>query len=67
MHVAELRERLRKALPEQLIPWPKEELQQDGLFGRDSAGHGREDFLRFRAGRHRQRGHELRLADARSR
>jgi len=30
LHVADLRERLRKALPEQLVPWTKEELQRDG-------------------------------------
>ena len=30
VHLADLRERLRKALPEQLIPWTKGELQRNG-------------------------------------
>ena len=33
------------------------------LLGRGGAVAGREDLFRLRAGRHRQRGHELRLAD----
>ena len=65
VQLAGLRERLRKALPEQLVPWTKEELQRERLLGQGSAVHGAEDYLRFRAGRHRQRGDELRLADPR--
>ncbi len=61
--LADLRERLRKALPEQLVPWTKEELQREGYSAEEAQSLAREDLLRFRAGRHRQRGHEFRLAD----
>ena len=64
IHLDEFRERLRKVLPEKLIPWFTERLQREG----HAAGRGRAarpaDHLRLRAGRHRQRGHELRLAGA---
>ena len=63
LHVAELRDRLRTVLPEQLVPWTQRELQRAGYSAEKAAVDGPQDSLRFRAGRHRQRGHELRLSD----
>ena len=65
VHLADLRERLRKALPEQLVPWTKEELQREGYSAEEAQSMAGKIVLRFRAGRHRQRGDELRLADPR--
>ena len=62
--LAEFRERLRKVLPERVIPWLAERLEQGGLSKAEAAAAGQEVDLRFRAGRHRDQRHELRLADA---
>ena len=63
----EFRERLRKVLPERVVPWLAHRLEQGGggrLPEGRGAGTGREVHVRFRAGRHRQPGHELRRLEA---
>ena len=62
--LAEFRERLRKVLPERVIPWLAKRLEQGGLSTEDERGGGRQGDLRLRAGRYRDQRHELRLADA---
>ena len=62
--LAEFRERLRKVLPERVIPWMAERLEQGGLSKEKAEQQAKTVDLRFRAGRYRDRGHELRLADA---
>ena len=64
IRLAELRERLRQVLPEQVVPWLKRIAGTGRVLARGSAGPRAKSFLRFRAGRHRQHGNELRLADA---
>ncbi len=63
IRLAELRERLRRALPKQIVPWLKQLLEQEGCSPEEARARAK-SFLRFRAGRHRQHGNELRLADA---
>ena len=63
INVADFRERLRKALPELVIPWLAHRLEQGGLSKPQGAGASQEVDLRFRAGRHRDSGHELWLID----
>ena len=63
----EFRERLRKVLPERVIPWLAERLEQGGLVQGGGAAASQDGDLRIRAGRHRDQGHELRLARRRSR
>ena len=63
IRLADLRERLRKALPEQVVPWLKEVLEQEGCSPEEAQARAQEVFLRLRAGRHRQQGDEFRLAD----
>ena len=65
IRIAELRERLRKALPEQVVPWLKGVLKQEGCSPEEARSPREEVFLRLRAGRHRQHGDEFRFADAR--
>ena len=64
----EFRERLRKVLPERVVPWLAERLEQGGGAGglpKDGgAATSGEVHLRIRAGRHREPGHELRLIEA---
>ena len=61
----ELRERLRKVLPERIIPWFAEVLEREGPVARAGRRAARRQItFRLRAGRHRERGDELRLADA---
>ena len=62
--LAEFRERLRKVLPERVIPWLTKRLEQGGLSGGGGGAASQVVDLRFRAGRYRDQGHELRLADA---
>ena len=62
--LAEFRERLRKVLPERVVPWLAKRLEQGGLAKDQARGAGEVGDLRIRAGRHRDRGHELRLVDA---
>ncbi len=52
------------ALPEKLVPWFADRLQQEGLSAARCRRARRQDSFRLRAGRHRQRGHEFRLAGA---
>ena len=62
--LAEFRERLRKVLPERVIPWLAKRLEQGGS-GQDRGRAASQAVdLRLRAGRYRDQGHELRLADA---
>ena len=63
IHLQPFRERLRKALPEKVKPWLADLLQKQGLTEGVGPGAGRAGDLRVRAGRHGQRGDELRLAD----
>ena len=58
------RERLRKVLPERVIPWMVNRLEQGGLSHEEAMQQARLSTLRLRAGRHGDPGHELRLADA---
>ncbi len=58
------RERLRKVLPERVIPWLANRLEQGGLPEEEAMQQAETVDLRLRAGRHRDQGHELRLADA---
>ena len=64
----EFRERLRKVLPERVVPWLAQRLEKGGGQGglpRDGGtAAGRAVHLRIRAGRHRQPGHELRRLEA---
>ena len=60
----EFRERLRKVLPERVIPWLAERLEQGGLSKAEALAASQEGDLRVRAGRHRDQRHELRLVDA---
>ncbi len=62
--LAQFRERLRKVLPERVIPWLAKRLEQGGLSGGGGGAASEAVDLRFRAGRYRDQGHELRLADA---
>ena len=63
----EFRERLRKVLPERVVPWLADRLEKGGA-GRPAQGGGAgtsgEVHLRLRAGRHREPGHELRRLEA---
>ena len=65
--LAEFRERLRKVLPERVIPWLAKRLEQGGLSKAEAQRQAKHVDLRLRAGRHRDQGHELRLARRRSR
>ena len=65
--LAEFRERLRKVLPERVIPWLAERLEQGDLSKDGGAAASQAGDLRLRAGRHRDQRHELRLARRRSR
>ena len=62
--LAEFRERLRKVLPERVIPWLAKRLEQGGLADGGGGAASQDVDLRFRARRYRDQGHELRLADA---
>ena len=62
--LAEFRERLRKVLPERVIPWLAKRLEQGGLSASEAQRQAKTVDLRLRAGRHRDQGHELRLVDA---
>ena len=60
----EFRERLRKVLPERVIPgWPSG-WSKGGCRTSEAQRQAKTGDLRLRAGRHRDQGHELRLADA---
>jgi multidrug efflux pump subunit AcrB len=50
LHVAELRERLRKALPEQLIPWVQKELQRDGYAAEEARTMAAKTYFGFEPG-----------------
>ena len=50
LHVADLRERLRKALPEQLVPWTKEELQRDGYSAEEAQSMAGKIYFGFEPG-----------------
>src|SRR5208283_2861157 len=50
LHVAELRERLRTALPEQLVPWTKEELQRNGYSAEEAQSLARKISFGFEPG-----------------
>ena len=58
------RERLRKLLPERVIPWMVKRLEQGGAVPRGGGAASQAVELWLRAGRHGDQGHELRLADA---
>ena len=60
----EFRERLRKVLPERVVPWLTDRLEKGGLAAQRGEGTGGEVHLRLRAGRHRDPGHELRRLEA---
>ena len=62
--LAEFRERLRKVLPERVIPWLAKRLEQGGLVGDGGRAASQVGDLRFPAGRYRDQRHELRLVDA---
>jgi len=50
LRVADLRERLRKALPEQLVPWTKEELQRDGYSADEAQSLAKKVYFGFEPG-----------------
>ncbi|MGA2035201.1 MAG: efflux RND transporter permease subunit, partial [Thermoguttaceae bacterium] len=50
LHVADLRERLRKALPEQLVPWLKEQLQREGYSAEEAQAMARKISFGFEPG-----------------
>ena len=50
VHLADLRERLRKALPEQLVPWMKEELQREGYSAEEAQSMARKISFGFEPG-----------------
>jgi multidrug efflux pump subunit AcrB len=50
VHLAELRERLRKELPEQLVPWTKEELQREGYAAEEAQSLARKISFGFEPG-----------------
>ena len=50
VRLADLRERLRKTLPEQLVPWTKEELQRDGYSAEEAQSLARKIFFGFEPG-----------------
>jgi multidrug efflux pump subunit AcrB len=50
LHLADLRERLRKALPEELVPWVKGELQQKGYSAAEAQSMARKIFFGFEPG-----------------
>ena len=62
----EFRERLRKVLPERVIPWLAQRLEQGGLSKAEAEQQAKHGDLRFPAGRYRDQRHELRLARRRS-
>ncbi len=65
IHIDEFRERLRRVLPERIRSRGSPQvLRKEGLSPKEAEARAAEDELWLRAGRHRQRGHELRLADA---
>ncbi len=53
IHIDEFRERLRRKLPERLVPWFTNLLQSEGLSADAAAAPGQTADLRLRAGRHR--------------
>ena len=67
VRVEELKARLREKLPAAPAAWTAEKWMARGRAGRRGRAAGRGPAAVVRAGRHRQRGDELRLADARSR
>ncbi len=67
IHLAAFRERLRKVLPEQLDPLVHRACCEEKGCRPTRPSSGPADDVRLRAGRHRQRSHELRLARRRSR
>ena len=50
LHVPDLRDRLRKALPEQLIPWTKEELQREGYAAEEAQSLAGKTYFGFEPG-----------------
>ncbi len=50
VHLAELRERLRKALPDQLVPWTKGELQREGYSAEEAQSMARKIAFGFEPG-----------------
>jgi multidrug efflux pump subunit AcrB len=50
IHLADLRERLRKVLPEQLVPWSKEQLQREGYSAEESQSLARKIVFGFEPG-----------------
>ena len=62
--LAEFRERLRKVLPERVIPWLAERLEQGGLAKAEAERQAKMSTFGFEPGDIVTYGHELRLADA---
>ena len=50
IRLQELRERLRKVLPEKVVPWLKGVLEQEGCSPQEAETREREIFVRLRAG-----------------
>ncbi len=59
----EFRERLRDVLPKNVIPWMAKRLEEGGLSQGRGPATGQAFDVRLRAGRHRDHGHELRVAN----
>ncbi len=64
IRITELRERLRKALPEQVMPWLKGILMQEGCSPEEAESRAQRISFGFRARRHCQHGHEFRISYA---